>query len=152
MTRKSMLLGAALLAGASFGFFAPASAGPVSAGAPSASHEALNAANGTSDMIIQTQGRRGGGMRAGVGRRGAAFGARGVGRRGFRGRRGWRGDGGIDAGAAIGIGAAAAILGAAGAAAAANADPGYAECYWVRRPVYDQWGNYLGRRRTRVCN
>jgi len=62
-------------------------------------------------------------------------------------------------GAAAAVGIIGGVLGAMGAAAAAGG-PGYYEapapvyggCYWVRRPVYDNWGNYLGRRRMRVCN
>jgi hypothetical protein len=46
-------------------------------------------------------------------------------------------------------------LGAAAAGAAQGpvyAAPGYGGGCWVeRRPIYDDWGNYVGRRRVRVC-
>ena len=29
---------------------------------------------------------------------------------------------------------------------------GYGGCYIVRQPMYDDWGNYLGRRRVQVCD
>ncbi|HUO53339.1 MAG TPA: hypothetical protein VMU18_01260 [Rhodoblastus sp.] len=68
---------------------------------------------------------------------------------------GWGCGGGGNAGAA----AAAGLIGgmALGAAAANAAQPHYyygapaAECWFERRPVYDSWGNYIGRRRIRVC-
>ena len=60
------------------------------------------------------------------------------------------------AGFAAGAGRAGGGAGSMGAAAAADgagyAAPVYGGCYWVRQPVYDDWGNYLGRRRVRVCN
>ncbi|WP_298427394.1 hypothetical protein [Rhodoblastus sp.] len=70
---------------------------------------------------------------------------------------GW-GCGGYNAGPAV----AAGVLGgmALGAAAASAAQPGYyygpgpaygGDCWIERRPVYDSWGNYIGRRRIRVC-
>jgi hypothetical protein len=54
---------------------------------------------------------------------------------------------------------AAGVLGgmALGAAAAGAAQgpyyggPGYGGCWVERRPVYDAYGNYIGRRRVRVC-
>jgi hypothetical protein len=67
---------------------------------------------------------------------------------------GW-GCGGGNAGAAA---AAGLIGGLALGAAAANANqpgyyaaPAYGGCWIERRPVYDQWGNFIGRRRIRVC-
>ena len=60
--------------------------------------------------------------------------------------------------AAAAVGIIGGVIGAMGAAAAADAGPVYGPvpvyggCYWVRRPVYDDWGNYLGRRRMRVCD
>lgn len=83
--------------------------------------------------------RRGGGPRVGV--------APG---RGFRGG----GRRGLSTGAAVGLGVGAAALGILGAAAAANAAPPavvYDDCYWTSRRVYDDWGNYVGRRRVQVC-
>lgn len=69
---------------------------------------------------------------------------------------GWGcGGGGYNAGPAV----AAGVLGglalgavAAGAAQGPYYGPGPVEGCWVeRRPVYDDYGNYLGRRRVRVC-
>ncbi|MCW2284361.1 hypothetical protein M2323_002090 [Rhodoblastus acidophilus] len=61
-------------------------------------------------------------------------------------------------GAAVGAGIAAGILGGAmiGAAAANAAPPAPVyydapECWMERRPMYDEFGNYIGRRRVRVC-
>jgi hypothetical protein len=61
-------------------------------------------------------------------------------------------------GAAVGAGIAAGILGGAmlGAAAAdANRGPAYyddgPECWMERRPIYDEYGDFVGRRRVRVC-
>jgi len=61
-------------------------------------------------------------------------------------------------GAAVGAGIAAGLLGGAMiGAAAANADRGPVvyedapECWMERRPMYDEFGNYIGRRRVRVC-
>ena len=61
-------------------------------------------------------------------------------------------------GAAVGAGIAAGILGGAMlGAAAANADRGpvyYEEaphCWMERRPIYDEDGEFVGRRRVRVC-
>ncbi|MCW2274656.1 hypothetical protein GJ654_11470 [Rhodoblastus acidophilus] len=61
-------------------------------------------------------------------------------------------------GAAVGAGIAAGILGGAmlGAAAASAAPPAPAyyegpECWMERRPMYDEDGNFIGRRRVRVC-
>lgn len=91
----------------------------------------------TNPMIEQVQRRR---FRGGGARRGG-----GVVRRG-RGR-------GFGTGAAIGLGILG--LGLAGAAAAANSRPaydGYRECWWERRAVYNEYGDFMGRRRVRVCN
>ena len=68
---------------------------------------------------------------------------------------GWGCGGGYNAGPAV----AAGVLGgmALGAAAAGAAQgpyyggPGYGGCWVERRPVYDAYGNYIGRRRMRVC-
>jgi hypothetical protein len=65
------------------------------------------------------------------------------------GRRGNRAGGNFGRNAAIGVGGLA-VLGILGAAAAANAGPG-PDCYIARQPVYDDWGNYRGSRRVRVC-
>src|SRR5271166_2317240 len=51
---------------------------------------------------------------------------------------------------------AAGVLGgmALGAAAASAAHPVYGPgpaCWVERRPVYDEYGNFIGRRRMRVC-
>lgn len=69
---------------------------------------------------------------------------------------GWGGGGGMNPGAAAALGALGGV--AVGAAIANSArPPAYyeapppAECWLERRPVYDSWGNYLGRRRVRVC-
>lgn len=135
-----------------------ASAAPLSAAGKALSNAPI-AASEASDLIVKTQGRRGGG-RVGVGRVGGGrvgAGRVGGGRFVGGGGRGWRGGrgGGISSGAAIGLGVGAAalgILGAAAAAGAAEAPPAYGRCYIVRQPVYDDWGNYLGRRRVRVCD
>ena len=68
--------------------------------------------------------------------------------RGFRGRGGFRGRRGFGAGAAIGLG----ILGLAAGAAAANAGGYHRSCWYERRNMYNRWGDYVGRRRVRVCN
>jgi hypothetical protein len=70
---------------------------------------------------------------------------------------GWGCGGGYNAGPAV----AAGVLGglALGAVAASAAQPRYyapapvygGDCWFERRPVYDSWGNYIGRRRIRVC-
>jgi len=71
--------------------------------------------------------------------------------------------GGIGPGGAIAAGAALGILGAAAAASAAPSygygypAPAYGYgggygCYWVRRPVYDAWGNPRGTHPFQVCN
>jgi len=69
---------------------------------------------------------------------------------------GWGCGGGYNAGPAV----AAGVLGgmALGAAAAGAAQgpyygaPAYGGgCWFERRPVYDSWGNYIGRRRIQVC-
>jgi hypothetical protein len=72
-------------------------------------------------------------------------------RRRFRGG-GRRGGRGIGTGAAIGLGILG--LGLAGAAAA-NAGPRYyrdRECWIERRPMYNRYGDYIGRRNVEVCN
>jgi hypothetical protein len=55
-------------------------------------------------------------------------------------------------------GGAALIGGLALGAVIANANqpryyaaPAYGGCWIERRPVYDEWGNFIGRRRIRVC-
>jgi hypothetical protein len=60
----------------------------------------------------------------------------------------WRGGGWVAPGIAAGV-----IGGMALGAAAANRDGYYegAECWFERRPVYDEYGNPIGRRRVRVC-
>jgi hypothetical protein len=68
---------------------------------------------------------------------------------------GW-GCGGYDNGGAA---AAGLIGGLALGAAIANsqqphyyyAQPAYGGCWFERRAVYDQWGNFIGRRRVRIC-
>jgi hypothetical protein len=64
----------------------------------------------------------------------------------------YRGGGDVGAGIAAGI-LGGAMLGAA--AANAGPGPGYVEdapdCWMERRPVYDDDGNFVGRRRVRVC-
>jgi hypothetical protein len=58
----------------------------------------------------------------------------------------------------VGPGIAAGVIGGAmiGAAAAnANRGPAYyddgPDCWTERRPIYDEDGNFVGRRRVRVC-
>ncbi len=55
--------------------------------------------------------------------------------------------GGLAAGAIVG--AATAPYYAGPPAYAYGPGPG---CYWVRGPVYDQWGRFAGYRPTQVCN
>lgn len=144
---KRFLLFSAVAIGLSFGAAELASAAPL--GAPRLADSALVSSE-ASDLVIKTQGRRGGGGRVGVRPGGGRF----VG----GGGRGWRGGGGrgLSTGAAVGIGVGAAALGILGAAAAANSAPAYpvygGSCYIARQPMYDNWGNYIGRRRVRVCN
>jgi hypothetical protein len=74
---------------------------------------------------------------------------------------GWGCGGGWGGGYNAGPAVAAGVLGgmALGAAAASAAQPRYyapapvygGDCWIERRPVYDNWGNYIGRRRIRVC-
>lgn len=158
MNGRNWILGAAMLAGASLLATSAASAAPLSVAGKALSNAPI-ASSEASDLIVKTQGRRVGGGRIGGGRVGGGRiggGRVGGGRFVGGGGRGWRGGGrGISSGAAIGLGVGAAalgILGAAAAAGAAEAPPAYGRCYIVRRPVYDDWGNYLGRRRMRVCD
>jgi hypothetical protein len=59
---------------------------------------------------------------------------------------GWHGGGWGPA--AVGLG----VLGlAAGAAIASEPDPGYGDGCQAYRPVYDAYGNYMGRRLVNVC-
>jgi len=116
-------------------------AGPVTNGGSAGAGAAFAlSADAPAAPIEKTQfRRRGGGPRVGV--------APG---RGFRGG----GRRGLSTGAAVGLGVGAAALGILGAAAAANAAPPavvYDDCYWTSRRVYDDWGNYVGRRRVQVC-
>lgn len=156
MKTKMLLAGIAAMAGVSFAMVGGATAAPL--GAPRLADTA-HVSSDASDLIIKTQGRRGGGGRVGVRTGGGRFVA------GGGGGRAWRGGGGrgISSGAAIGLGVGAAALGILGAAAAANSQPYYPAygapapvygggCYIVRKPMYDDWGNYLGRRRVRVCD
>jgi len=142
MKRKSMVLGAAFLVATFLGATGMVSAAPLgAAGAALPEAAQARADDAASGLIVQTQGRR-----RVVGGRRNAFGG---------GAPGWRGGGrGLSTGAAIGLGVGAATLGILGAAAAAGAAdaPVYGGCYIVRQPVYDDWGNYLGRRRMRVCD
>lgn len=146
MKTKSLLAGFAAVVGLSFAMSGAATGAPL--GAPRLADPALVSSE-ASDMIVKTQGRRGGGGRVGV---------RGGGGRFVGGGRGFRGGGGrgLSTGAAVGIGVGAAALGILGAAAAANSAPAYpvygGGCYIVRQPMYDDFGNYLGRRRVRVCD
>ncbi len=140
MSVKSILFSTSTIAGAVM-LAGSANAAPIGAGSLSAGVASFE------KNIVQVQ------MRRGV--RGAPRVAPRVGARpgGFRGgggrvvRGGRRGIGGVGA-AAIGLG----VLGAAIAAgAAANAAPPPAECWIERQPVYDNWGNFRGYRRVRVC-
>ncbi|MCI4677229.1 hypothetical protein K9U39_13275 [Rhodoblastus acidophilus] len=68
--------------------------------------------------------------------------------------RGYGYGGGYNPGAAAAAGLIGGLALGAVAASAANR-PYYAEpagdCWIERRRVYDQWGNYIGHRRIRVC-
>ena len=156
MARHAFMLAAGLMAGACIGLTDMATAAPaMSAGA--------GVAGMAADMLpvekIQVRRRAAGGRVVGVAPyRGGYY--RGYGRPG------------LSTGAAVGLGVGAAALGILGAAAAANAAPdpyyyapaqvyggygyggygGYGGCYIVRQPMYDDWGNYLGNRRVRVCD
>jgi len=120
-----------------------ATAGPAGVGGSAAAQKSLDASlDESAARIEKTQFRRRGvgpGVRRGGG---VAF---------APGRRR-----GLSTGAAVGIGVGAAALGILGAAAAANAAapaPVYGGgCYITRQPMYDNWGNYIGRRRVRVCD
>jgi hypothetical protein len=127
------LFAAAVLAGAAI-VAMPASA------APALSMGITSGEISKDNLVQQTQARRVGPGR-GVGRVGPRGGGVAV-------RRGGRGIGPAGA-AAIGLG----VLGAAAiAAGAAQSQPVYRECWVERRPVSDQWGNFAGYRRVRVCN
>ncbi len=69
---------------------------------------------------------------------------------------GW-GCGGGNPGAAAAAGLVGGLaLGAVAASAAQQprvyyAEPAYGGCWLERRAVYDEWGNYIGRRNIRVC-
>jgi len=45
-----------------------------------------------------------------------------------------------------------AIANGGGYAPAYYDAPVYGECYVTRRPAYDNWGNFVGYRRVRVCD
>lgn len=164
MARKLSILSAALFA-ATIAAAGSASGAPLQAAGSAIPEKtfAIGEGDASGDLIVKTQGRRGGGggiRGGGGGGRFVGGGGRGGrfvgGGRGIRGG-GWgRGGGGWDPGAAAAVGIIGGVLGAMGAAAAADqggyAAPVYGGCYWVRRPVYDDWGNYLGRRRVRVCD
>ena len=74
--------------------------------------------------------------------------------RGYGGGGGWHGGGGgWNAGPAVAAGVLGGLaLGAVAAGAARGPYYGGGECWIERRPVYDEYGDYLGRRRMRVCN
>ena len=62
-------------------------------------------------------------------------------------------------GAAIAGGIIAGVVGGAILGSIANANAGYVEvapaygsCWLEKRPVYNQWGDFMGYRRIRVCN
>lgn len=165
MRNKSLLAGAALLAGVSFAWIGSAGAAPLGMAGSAVS---VATSDATGDLIVKTQGRRGVGRVApGVRGGGRVVGAgRGVYRGGVYRGGGW-GRRGIDPGAAAAVGIIGGVIGAMGAAAAADSGypayggypvyggypaPVYGGCYWVRQPVYDDFGNYLGRRRAQVCN
>ncbi|MEI2733520.1 MAG: hypothetical protein V9G24_01040 [Rhodoblastus sp.] len=142
MKTASLLAATALTIGVSLALTGGAVAGPAGGGGAAAIHKSLAASSGEgAGLIEKTQGRR------------RAVGGPGVGRRGVvvvPGRRR-----GISTGAAVGLGVGAAALGILGAAAAANSAPAPVYgggCYFVRQPMYDDFGNYLGRRRVRVCD
>ena len=160
MAKKLSILSAALFAAVTIAAAGSASGAPLGAAGSAIPDKTFAIGEGdASDLIVKTQGRRGGGG----GIRGGGGGGRFVGGGGRMGGRGIRGGGwgrgggrGFDPGAAAAVGIIGGVLGAMGAAAAADqggyAAPVYGGCYWVRQPVYDDWGNYLGRRRVRVCN
>jgi hypothetical protein len=58
--------------------------------------------------------------------------------------------GAVAAGVIGGMALGAAAASAANAPYAAPA-PAYGGCWLERRPVYDAYGNYIGRRRVQVC-
>lgn len=62
----------------------------------------------------------------------------------------WRG-GGWGYGPAVGLGVLGGVALGAAAANAANGPYYDRECWLERRPVYDEDGNFIGRRRMRVC-
>jgi hypothetical protein len=127
------LFAAAVLAGVTL-VAAPASA------APALSLGITSGEISRDNLVQQTQARGRVGPGRSIGRVGP--------RSGVVVRRGGRGIGPAGA-AAIGIG----VLGAAAiAAGAAQSQPVYRECWTERRPVSDQWGNFVGYRRVRVCN
>ena len=145
MKHKALITGAVMAIGLSFAFEG-ALAGPASFGGSARAPAALAlSADTAAAKVEKTQFRRRAGARARVG----------VAPRGFRSGRRRRG---LSSGAAIGLGVGAAALGILGAAAAANAHPAPGpvyevdDCYWVRRPMYDDWGNYIGRQKVRVCD
>lgn len=129
------------------------------AGASSASALSLNlggvapATMADGNLIQQVQRRGGRAFRGGAVRRGGIA-RRGPAVRAFRGgpRAGYvRRGGRWVPGAAIGLG----ILGAAAIAGAASRpyyDGDYGDCWVERRPIYNNWGEYVGSRRIRVCN
>lgn len=171
MTRKISILSAALFAAATIAAAGSASGAPLQAAGSAIPEKtfAIGEGDASDGLIVKTQGRRGGGRVAGGGGRvgggrviggGRVGGGRVVGGRGFRGGGGWGGGRrGFDPGAAAAVGIIGGVLGAMGAAAAADSGyyypapaPVYGGCYWARQPMYDDWGNYLGRRRVQICN
>lgn len=142
MKTASLLAATALTIGVSLALAGGATAGPAGVGGPAAIPKALAASPGEGAALIEkTQFRRRAVGGPGIGRRGVVVGP---------GRRR-----GISTGAAVGLGVGAAALGILGAAAAANSAPAPVYgggCYIVRQPMYDDFGNYLGRRRVRVCD
>jgi len=151
MARHAFVLAAGLMAGACIGLTDTAMAAPAMNGGL-----AMAIAGDAALPVekVQVRRRAAGGRVVGVAPyRGGYY--RGYGRRG------------LSTGAAVGLGVGAAALGILGAAAAANAAPdpyyypapvyggygyGYGGCYIARQPMYDDWGNYLGNRRVRVCD
>lgn len=115
------------------------------------SAQALTMAQGAAGLAVQpSQGIVSGGALVEKAQfRGRRGGFRG---RGFRGRSGFRGRRGIGPGAAVGLGILGLGLGAAIAGSQPAYGHGYRECWWERRPVYNQYGDYMGRRRVQVCN
>lgn len=81
---------------------------------------------------------------------GHGWGRSGWGYHGGWGNGGW-GNGGAAAAAALGGFALGAVAGAASQPAYGPGYGAYGDCYFVDRPVADDWGNVVAYRRAQVC-